>query len=62
LGAKYRRKTLTLELLEYLETAFAKVLAAWRCKWLEFGGEPDPVVTVTDADGVVLHEGPSLTT
>lgn len=40
---KYRRKTLTQELLEYLEIAFAEILAAWRCKLLEFGGEPDHV-------------------
>ena len=48
LVTKYRRKTLTLELLESLETAFAKVLAAWRCKLLEFGGEPDHVHLLID--------------
>jgi len=30
-------------LLAYLETAFAEILVAWRCKLLEFGGEPDHV-------------------
>lgn len=45
---KYRRKTLTPELLEYLETVFAEVLAAWRCKLLEFGGEPDHVHLLID--------------
>ncbi len=40
---KYRRKTLTPELLEYLETAFDEILEAWRCKLIEFGGEPDHV-------------------
>lgn len=45
---KYRRKTLTPELLEYLETAFADILAAWRCNLLEFGGEPDHVHLLID--------------
>jgi len=45
---KYRRKTLTPELLEYLETAFAEILAAWRCKLLEFGGEADHVHLLID--------------
>jgi putative transposase len=45
---KYRRKTLTPELLEYLEIAFAEILAAWRCKLLEFGGEPDHVHLLID--------------
>lgn len=40
---KYRRKTLTPELLEYLKQAFAECLAAWRCKLIEYGGEPDHV-------------------
>jgi len=40
---KYRRKTLTPELLEYLKSAFADCLAAWRCSLVEFGGEPDHV-------------------
>jgi putative transposase len=48
LVTKYRRKTLTPELLEYLETAFAEVLVAWRCKLLEFGGEPDHVHLLID--------------
>ncbi len=40
---KYRRKTLTLELLDYLREAFAEILADWRCSLLEFGGEADHV-------------------
>ena len=45
---KYRRKTLSHDLLAYLETAFAEVLSAWRCKLLEFGGEPDHVHLLAD--------------
>lgn len=45
---KYRRKTLTPELLNYLEITFAEVLAAWRCKLLEFGGEADHVHLLID--------------
>lgn len=40
---KYRRKTLTPELLDYLHTAFAEILAAWHCELIEFGGEADHV-------------------
>ncbi len=40
---KCRRKTLTPELLDYLKTAFSEILAAWRCKLVEFGGEADHV-------------------
>ncbi len=40
---KYRRKTLTPELLAYLKVAFTETLEAWRCKLIEFGGEPDHV-------------------
>ncbi len=40
---RYRRKTLTPELLADLEAAFAQILTAWRCVLLEFGGEPDHV-------------------
>lgn len=45
---KYRRKTLTPELLEYLKQAFAECLAAWRCKLIEYGGEPDHVHLLVD--------------
>ena len=45
---KYRRKTLTPELLEYLKEAFADCLAAWRCTLLEFGGESDHVHLLID--------------
>lgn len=45
---KYRRKTLTPELLDYLKEAFADCLIAWRCKLVEFGGEPDHVHLLVD--------------
>jgi len=45
---KYRRKTLSPELLAYLETALGEILAAWRCKLIEFGGEPDHVHLLID--------------
>ena len=45
---KYRRKTLSPELLAYLEEAFREILAAWRCKLLEFGGEPDHIHMLVD--------------
>ncbi|SOE45759.1 putative transposase [Burkholderia sp. D7] len=45
---KYRRKTFSPELLAYLETAFGEILAAWRCKLIEFGGEPDHVHLLID--------------
>lgn len=45
---KYRRKTLSPEVLDYLNIAFAEILAAWRCKLLEFGGEPDHVHLLID--------------
>ncbi|MEO8418579.1 MAG: IS200/IS605 family transposase [Methylophilaceae bacterium] len=40
---KYRRKTITPEILSYLETTFAEILKGWRCALIEFGGEPDHV-------------------
>lgn len=45
---KYRRKTLTPELLDYLKIAFAEILTAWRCKLVEFGGEADHVHLLID--------------
>ena len=45
---RYRRKTLSPELLDYLEAAFREVLAAWRCRLVEFGGEPDHVHMLVD--------------
>ena len=35
---KYRRQTLTPELLAALREAFAEILADWRCTLTEFGG------------------------
>lgn len=40
---KYRRKTLTPELLDALRHAFTEILANWRCTLIEFGGEADHV-------------------
>ena len=40
---KYRRKTFTPELLDYLQEAFGEILEDWRCRLLEFGGEADHV-------------------
>lgn len=48
LVTKYRRRILTPELLDYLRECFADCLAAWRCKLLEFGGEPDHVHLLLD--------------
>ena len=48
LVTKYRRKTLTPELLDYLKEAFSDCLTAWRCKLVEFGGEPDHVHLLVD--------------
>ena len=45
---KYRRKTLTPELLDYLKKAFSEILMAWRCKLVEFGGEADHVHLLID--------------
>ena len=45
---KYRRKTLTPELLDCLKDALADCLTAWRCKLVEFGGEPDHVHLLVD--------------
>lgn len=36
---KYRRKTLTSELLAALREAFAEILNDWRCTLIEFGGK-----------------------
>ena len=43
LVTKYRRKTLTPEILDALQEAFAEILADWRCTLIEFGGEADHV-------------------
>ena len=48
LVTKYRRKTLTPEILEYLKEAFTDCLAAWRCTLLEFGGESDHIHILAD--------------
>jgi putative transposase len=48
LVTKYRRRTLSPEVLEYLRHAFTEVLADWRCELLEFGGEADHVHLLAD--------------
>ena len=45
---KYRRKTLTPELLDYLNTAIGEILTDWRCKLVEFGGEEDHIHLLID--------------
>jgi putative transposase len=45
---KYRRKTLSPEVLEYLRQAFSDCLAAWHCKLVEFGGKSDHVHLLID--------------
>ena len=40
---RYRRKTLTPELLDTLRESFTEILADWRCILLEFAGEADHV-------------------
>jgi putative transposase len=45
---KYRRKVLTGNMLKYAEKAFAEILADWRCRLLEFGGEDDHVHMLVD--------------
>lgn len=40
---KYRRKTLTPEIRDFLQKAFAHVLSMWRCDLIEFGAEEDHV-------------------
>ncbi len=45
---KYRRRTLTPEVLDYLKEAFSECLTAWNCKLVEYGGEPDHVHLLID--------------
>ena len=45
---KYRRRTLTPEVLDYLKEAFSDCLTAWNCKLVEYGGEPDHVHLLID--------------
>lgn len=45
---KYRRKTLTPELLDYLNTAIGEILTDWCCKLVEFGGEEDHIHLLID--------------
>ena len=40
---KYRKKVITPTMLQELESIFAKILVAWKCTLLEFGGEADHV-------------------
>ncbi len=40
---KYRRTTLTPELLDALRETFAEILTDWRCTLIEFGGDADHV-------------------
>ena len=40
---KYRKKVITPTILQDLEAIFTKILVAWKCTLLEFGGEADHV-------------------
>lgn len=46
--AKYRRKVFTGPMLKYAEKCFAEILAGWRCRLIEFGGEEDHVHILAD--------------
>lgn len=48
LVTKYRRNSLSTELLVYLKEAFSDCLTAWRCTLVEFGGESDHVHLLVD--------------
>jgi len=54
---KYRRKTLSPELLAYPETACGEILAAWRCKLSAFGGKGDRVHVLIDTHPVLDISG-----
>jgi putative transposase len=43
LVTKYRRKTITKEMLEGLRVIFGETLEKWRCELIEFNGEADHV-------------------
>ncbi len=43
LVTKYRRKTLTPEMLEVLREVFQEIVSGWHCTLIEFGGEADHV-------------------
>lgn len=45
---KYRRKVLTVAMLESIEKSMNIVLVANQCKIIEFGGEPDHVHLLLD--------------
>lgn len=46
---KYRRKCITAPMRSRFEIVFADVLAKWRCRLVEFGGETDHVHLLIDA-------------
>ena len=43
LVTKFRKKSLTGEMLSHLETIFNETLNKWNCSLIEFGGEADHV-------------------
>lgn len=57
LVTKYRRRTLTRALRDYLRVAFTEILAAWHCELIEFGGEADHVHLL-----VAIHPALNLAT
>ncbi|HEU0198542.1 MAG TPA: IS200/IS605 family transposase [Nevskiaceae bacterium] len=48
-AVKYRHKCITAGMLARLEVVFSEVLAKWRCRLVEFGGEADHVHLLIDA-------------
>ena len=54
---KYRRKTLSDDLLLYLKGAFGDCLDAWGCKLVQFGGESDHVHLLIDIHPALNRDG-----
>lgn len=46
---KYRKKCITAPMLKRMEAIFADVLQKWRCRLVEFNGEPDHVHLLIEA-------------
>lgn len=46
---KYRRKCITAPMLDRLEISLSDVLAKWKCRLIEFGGEADHVHLLIEA-------------
>ena len=57
LVTKYRHKVLTAEMLEHLRQHFEELLLSWRCRLIEFGGEPDHVHLLFEANPALSLSG-----